>query len=214
MQYFVYIIGNNIHEQSPYSTCYVGVTNNLDRRWKYHQKSNYRVGVTIREHHLTYYKNMKVILIGTEGECYELEQQLRPKPYIGLNEAVGGEGGHTKYTPERNKKISNALKGRPMIWGGKVSTTRILLGLSKGANNPRAKNWMLVSPTGDKYVCSGRVQDMCKELGLLWSTLNHHKNNIVPPITEGGYGGFRKKSDDQFTRRQNSTGWALYDQEI
>ena len=34
MRYYVYIIGHKKDLKYPYTTCYVGVTNSLLRRWK------------------------------------------------------------------------------------------------------------------------------------------------------------------------------------
>lgn len=212
MQYFVYIIGKDLKDTSPYLNCYVGVTNDPKRRWKVHCNSQFTVGQFIRNNSLTYESNMDVIFMGSEEECFEIERSLRPFPMMGLNEAVGGGGGFTKYTPERGKKISSKLAGKvkSLDHKAKISSTRILNGASKGSSNGKAKKWKLISPDGIEYNNCGSVQDLCRDHKLLWSCLNKYKGRQVPPIVHG-YGGFRPINDEHLVLRQNSTGWALYE---
>lgn len=208
MQYFVYVIGQDL--EYPYSSCYVGVTNDLKRRWKYHSKSPYTVGCFIRENNLTYEINMKVIHMGTEQECFDVEATLRPRPMMGLNEAAGGCGGHTSYSTARNAKISAKLAGRDITWASKISEARLQAGTGRGSANGRARKWKLISPAGEEYNNHGSIQETCKSMSLLWSTLNKYKGSTVPPI-QTGYGGFRPLNDEHLALRQNTTGWSLHE---
>lgn len=212
MQYHVYIIGKNIQEDPPYLNCYVGVTNDPKRRWYLHSKSDYTVGTYIRSNSLTYEDHMHIVFSGSKEDCFAQEEALRPTPFIGLNEAAGGQGGYTIYSTDRNQKISKALKGREMTWGDKVSSTRLERGSGRGSLNPRAKRWQLISPQGEVYNVQGTIQSKCKELEIMWSCLNKYKNQAVPPIQVGGYGGFRALNEDHYTLRQNTVGWTLIEE--
>ena len=59
---------------------YVGITKNLKRRIREHTKEKDFVNGRIFE----------IFLCGTRNYCKEIEKQLRPKKYIGLNIAAGG----------------------------------------------------------------------------------------------------------------------------
>jgi predicted GIY-YIG superfamily endonuclease len=203
----VYVIGLSQDIVPPYLNCYVGVTNNLDRRWKYHAKSEYCVGRYIRKHNLVQNENMVVVFSGSEEDCFDREHQLRPLERIGLNEAVGGHGGFTLYSKERNDKISAALTGRKVTWIDKVVASR---GSYKGSKNPSAKKWRLVDPEGIEYHICGNLQEFCDERQLLVSSLTYYKGSPVPPIKSNGYGGYRAKSDSSKQKRENTSGWMLY----
>jgi hypothetical protein len=205
--YMVYVIGLQQDITPPYLNCYVGVTNDLDRRWKYHEKSKYSVGRYIRDHNLSQNDNMIVVFSGSEEECFDKEHQLRPLERIGLNEAAGGHGGFTSYSKERNDKISAALTGRKVTWMHKVVASR---GSYKGSNNPSAKTWRLVDPEGNEYDVCGSLQEFCDERYLLVSSLTYYKGKQVPPIKNNGYGGYRAKSEDSKQKRENTSGWMLY----
>ena len=212
MQYFLYIIGKT-EDLSDYEKCYVGVTNNPKQRWYHHTRSKFRIGNTIRKYKLTYENNMKVIFLGTERECFDKESELRPNANMGLNEAAGGLGGFTKYTQERNEKISAKMKTRKMTWGDKVSKTKKENGNAKGDKNVKAKRWLLISPKGKETPLHGNVASTCEELNLSASVLRIHKNKIVPPpnITSKR-GGYRFFNDEMHQRRVNTTGWCLKEQ--
>ena len=204
-QYVVYLIGES------FATGYVGVTRNKRRRWKYHTFSKYLVGDYIRQNKLSFSENvMKTLFEGTAEECFVIERNLRPYPYMGLNIAPGGYGGLRDYTPERNRKISDALKGRKNSWGSKISKAKKELGSTAGEKNPRAKKWKFTSPDGVEHVIIGNKQKFCDERGLLASCLVYHLGSSVPPIGEScGKGGYRAKSEKSLQRRCNSVGWTL-----
>lgn len=210
--YFVYHISatHNLNDG------YIGVTNNLERRWKYHSKSEYTIGRIIRNKGWTIENNMKIIFSGKEEDCYEMEILLRPKPLIGLNESAGGQGGN-KYEylsliskKIRNQKISQKLKGRNHTWGDKISKTRKEKQMAKGSNNPRAVKWKLISPQKEKFYIIGGLQKFCDENKLLRSCLRRYVNLIVPNINQNGFGGYRAKNKISEELRKNTTGWTLY----
>lgn len=209
MQYFVYIIGENTEEESPYPTSYVGVTNDPKNRWYGHSRSDHKIGKTLREYKFTYENNMKIIFMGDSSQCYEMENILRPTTNIGLNVAVGGHGGYTSYSKERNLKISKSLMGRTNTWGHKSGLTRKLSGLSVGANNGMAKKWLLTTPEGTTIEVHGNIQDTCKQLNILWRCLMKNKSNVVPDIITGKMGGFRAKSPEHLIMRKNTVGWKI-----
>jgi predicted GIY-YIG superfamily endonuclease len=206
MSYVVYVIGLQENLTPPYHNCYVGVTNDMDRRWKYHYNSKYSVGTYIRSHNLSR-DNMISIFSGTEEECFDKEYELRPYQYIGLNEAAGGHGGSTTYTKERNEKISAALTGRKITWADKIVASR---GSYKGSKNPSAKGWELLDPEGRKHEIYGNLQEFCDQNDLLLSSLTYYKGKRVPPIQSGGYGGYRAKNEESKRKRENTAGWLLY----
>lgn len=209
MQYFLYAIGNEENLIYPYDNCYIGVTNVLERRWKEHTKRNSIVGNYIRQYNLQFEKNMIVIQMGSDIECFAKEYQLRPFPMMGLNESAGGNGGYTSYSEKRNKTISEKLKNRKITWSNKVSNTRIQKCIAKGDKNPRAKSWELTSPDGNVIICKGNLQEICNENNLLVSCLKRYIGSVVPDIASNGYGGYRAKNDISRERRINSIGWKL-----
>lgn len=192
----------------PYDSCYIGVTNNLLARFNSHKKSKYTIGRYIRKYNLTF-ENMIVIFSGSEKECFERENKYRPLPLMGLNEASGGHGGYTSYTLERNRKISSSLEGRDITWNDKISATKKKLKQSVGEKNGNASTWKAYSPNGNEYIIHGTLDLFCKEHNLLSRTFRYYIDNVVPPPSFNGYGGFRAKNDKQKILRLNTTGWKL-----
>lgn len=208
--YYLYAIGTESMLLPPYEYCYVGVTNNLDRRWINHTTSSYTVGKFIRKHNLVKDKNMIVIFEGDEEKCFDLEAEYRPLPMIGLNEASGGRGGYTSYSEQRNNKISNSHKGKkkPADQVEKMRAT-ILKNGRAGAKNGRAKKWTLISPSKEIYDIEGDLSETCRKYNILESTMRYYKNEVVPTPNNNGYGGYRAKSKESFEMRINTTGWSL-----
>lgn len=205
--YYVYAIGPIIEiENKDYSNCYIGVTNDLEHRWiTGHSKSKYRVGDAIRENGWSIH-NMIIIYSGSKQECFNLERELRPMPMMGLNEASGGNGGYTKYTSERNQKISNALKGIPKTYGDKISKVRKENGSAKGEKNPKAVKWILKDPSGKEFNLNGSLFTFCDENKLSANTLRKYLNNVVP-LPSSKYRDYGKIEVRQI--RDNTTGWCL-----
>lgn len=203
MDYHVYVIGPA--SDTTFEHSYVGVTNDLNRRWKSHAKSPYKIGQTIRENGWDQ-SIMRVIFTGSDEECFLLEEQLRPEPNMGLNTASGGHGGFTSYTAERNKKISMANKGRKNTW---ITTGTFKDRDYSSEKNPNAKRWLLTSSSGEEYELRGNLTRFCKEKDLLETCLRRHTGTVVPAPNFSGYGGFRAKNETSLRRRLNTTGWRL-----
>lgn len=78
-EYLIYWIHNE-SETDIKTQGYVGITKNLKRRMREHSsKLNFLEGRTV-----------DIFLYGEKNYCKEIEYQLRPKKYIGLNIAAGG----------------------------------------------------------------------------------------------------------------------------
>ncbi|MCX7353089.1 MAG: GIY-YIG nuclease family protein [Proteobacteria bacterium] len=78
-EYLIYWIHNE-SETDIETQGYVGVTKNLKRRIREHSsKLNFLEDRTV-----------DIFLLGEKEYCKEIEYQLRPKKYIGLNIAAGG----------------------------------------------------------------------------------------------------------------------------
>lgn len=211
--YYVYAIGLIETLKFPWNNCYIGVTNNVERRWKRHAKSKYTVGNFIKSNNLSAEKNMIIIASGTEDYCFELESLLRPSPNTGLNEASGGKGGFTSYSEVRNKKISKALKGRKCEWGHKISFTKKTSGIACGKNNPKAKIWKISDPFGKEIIIEGSFLNFCKENNIMGNVMIKHIGKKVPAPTMNSYGGFRSINDVQKQRRENTIGWSIISSE-
>jgi hypothetical protein len=200
--YNVYVIGHHA-DLYPFLDSYVGVTNNVNRRWKEHLKSNSFVGRMIRQFGWNL-SNMRVIHSGPKDECYNLERKLRPFPMIGLNEAVGGFGGYSRYDAIRNQKLSDALKGRKITW-------HIDRPKNIGIDNPRAKKWVLTSPSGETFICHGNLGNFLRDKNLSGKLLRFYDGLPVPEPSVGKLGGYRAKTPELLEQRLNTTGWKLND---
>jgi len=206
--YYVYAIGLKKHLKEPYSNCYVGVSNNLKRRWQAHTKSKYTIGNFIRKNALTFEDNFVIVYKGGEEECYEMEEKYRPYPLMGLNEAAGGHGGYTNYSKERNDKISKSMTGKSKT----EEHVKKIIENRKSYNdeeNPNAKKWNIIDPQGKEYEVCGKFIKFCEENNLLYSCLMRYRGSEVPPINKNGYGGYRAKNEKSKFLRENTTGWTL-----
>jgi len=205
--YFVYAIGNlQDIEKENYSNCYIGVTNNPSLRWDAHVNSGYTVSRAINEFGWNFTENMKVIFSGDMESCFDMESKMRPMPLMGLNEAAGGRGGKTSYTLERNQKISKALSGRSKSEEHRKKISQSKIGVVGGANNPKAKNWILVDPNGNEYRTCGNLQDYCKQLGLCWAALSRNLGMVVGEISPK----YRDNGNPMNrVKRTNTIGWKL-----
>lgn len=208
---YVYAIGKTEELIPPYKNCYIGVTDDLDRRWDYHVRSEYTVGKYIRKHNLKR-ENMISIFETDKDECFEIEKMLRYKPSMGLNEATGGKGGYTSYTKERNEKISKAHKGKTLGENHKKKISIAKKGKSAGKKNNRAKKWILTSPSGVVYNIHGNLHEVCESLNLLTATLRYYVNSAVPEVASVKIGGFREKNEKSKDLRMNTTGWSLFEE--
>lgn len=201
--YYLY----HISDSKDLSTGYVGVTNNPEATWQRHLRSDFTIGRHIRKMNWTYEDNYAILMTGTAKMCFEMEERLRPKPYIGLNEASGGKGGHTVYTQERGKKISDALKGKPKSPEHIAKMKETLRdGRRSGSKNGRAKRKVVVSPDGIEYIVEGNWYAFCEDHNILWSVLWKYRGEVVPPVNEKK---FRPKDKGHREARDNTNGWWL-----
>ena len=183
---------------------YVGVTNDVPRRWQHHTRSLYTIGKEIRNRGWTF-DNLKVIYEGDAKDCFRLEETLRPTKNIGLNEASGGCGGYTIYTKERGDKISAALKGRKKTKEHRKALSESLIGKRKGMDNNQAKTWCVIDPEGKEYTIKGMLQGFCDEHNITRSALRKHIGERVPPTNSK----YREVSEELTARRNNTIGWRL-----
>lgn len=149
-------------------------------------------------------------------ECYNMENLLRPIPFMGLNEAVGGNGGYTSYTKERNEKISKYHTGKPKSEKHRenLSKYRIENKMSVGSKNNKARKWVLIEPDGTMHFIHGTFVQFCEERKLLPSALRYYRNRKVPAMKLNGYGGYRAKTEESLIMRTNTTDWSLFEAEF
>ena len=124
----VYWIAHKDHTDI-FSQGYVGVSNNVDYRWNTHKslKTNVHLKNAINKYG---WDNLvkKVVLIGEEDYCLEIENKLRPADKIGWNLVCGGGkppsalGKKFIRSPEWIEKIRLANLGRPSWNKGKKLT--------------------------------------------------------------------------------------------
>lgn len=109
---------------------YVGVSGNFAKRLEAHKIGNGNKNV-YEVFQSGDYIIVETAFEGTEDECYNYEQQLRPQQSLGWNIA---EGGGRPPSPLGDKaraaKASKSLKGRRITWGDKISAGR------RGKSNP------------------------------------------------------------------------------
>jgi hypothetical protein len=189
-----------------YSNCYIGVTNNPELRWNSHVKSGYTVSRAINENGWNFEDNMQILFSGDDESCFDMESKLRPMPLMGLNEAAGGRGGRTSYTPERGKKISQALSGKGKSEEHRKKISLAKTGVYEGENNPRAVSWVLIDPQGNEHKTRGNLQVFCEDLGLCWTALRANVGMVVGEISPK----FRDNGNPlNRLKRANTIGWKL-----
>jgi len=82
MTYLYWIYNDSCND--PSSDGYIGITEDVEHRFKQHIKKNPRIPTDCK---------IKVLFIGTREECFILESQYRPNKDIGWNSAAGGKHG-------------------------------------------------------------------------------------------------------------------------
>jgi len=196
---YVYAIGLKKDFVEPFENCYIGISNKPRRRYSEHKRSKFTVGQYIRKHDLTIDENMIIVSEGTAEECIAEEHRRRPKPYMGLNESMGGK---SAYTPDRNLRLGNSKRGIPKTQE-QMSETAIKNGSHLGKKNGRAKEWRIFDPSGNEYVIAGEFISFCKQNKISHAALRRHLDVPVPelnPISKQIKGKFRKI-------RNNTVGW-------
>jgi predicted GIY-YIG superfamily endonuclease len=172
---------------------YIGVSIDVERRWKEHNRDDFTVGREIRKQGWTF-DILKIIYEGTKQECYDLERRLRPTKNIGLNEASGGEGG-----------IGRSMKGIPKTKEHRKALSESRMGRFTGEENAYAKTWCVIDPEGKEYTIKGRFQGFCDEHNITRSALRKHIGERVPPTNSK----YREVSEELTARRNNTIGWRL-----
>jgi hypothetical protein len=119
---------------------YIGITEDVENRFKFHLKKNKRIPKNV---------SVKVLFEGTREECFALEYQYRPFSNIGWNSAVGGSHGWRigfKHSEETISKLKEAWtderKEKASEW--KTEQNKLLIGQKRpkqstamlGENNP------------------------------------------------------------------------------
>jgi predicted GIY-YIG superfamily endonuclease len=114
----------------PWRHGYIGISINLTSRLKRHRSK--RGTIKIKQFEAT------VLFRGTVDECFALEREIRPNPFVGWNIAEGGVGPQypkpsetirkmreaalRRYQdPQERIKMSEIQKGRKVTWGAKIS---------------------------------------------------------------------------------------------
>jgi hypothetical protein len=88
---------------------YIGVSKTPRKRFIKHKKKTSRhLGNAFKKYGELIEQN--IVWLGNEEICYELENQLRPNPQIGWNEAPGGVGANLLTVASKGGK---ANKGKP-----------------------------------------------------------------------------------------------------
>lgn len=122
----------------------------------------------------------------TYAEIYGEERALqRIEDFRKLQISRGGFGPrtHTKETKKRiQESVIQAHANRDCSHSEetKQKISRANKGRLAGANNPKAKHWILIDPNGVQHQANGNLRQKCKELGLSFSTIHaaHHYGRI------------------------------------
>lgn len=154
MIYIVYWIRNENHTNISLEG-YVGVTSNLPRRLREHKrnKDNYNVKKNLNQGAI-----IEIIASGTKEECYQLEQELRPEPYIGWNIIMGG-------------LISNGFKGRTHSEETKQTLRKLYKGKKRGPLSEETK-LKIKAKRGGKASHSKLTKEQVDEIKKLLSSSN------------------------------------------
>ena len=95
------------------------------------------------------------------------------------------------HTEATKKKISKATSGKNNPMYGKAHTNKTKALMSKikkgkhmGERNPNAKQFVLISPAGEKYFTNGNLKSKCLELGLNYATI-HASHLYKRPMRSG-----------------------------
>ena len=164
----VYWIAHKDHTDI-FSQGYVGVSNNVEYRWNTHKslKTNVHLKNAINKYG---WDNLvkKVVLIGEEDYCLEIESKLRSEDRIGWNLTKGGGKPPSSLgkkfgakTPETKAKISLAKKGVTVAWNkGKAWNeeikSKVSAGVKKLWQDPEYSKMMSMVRKGKPSVMLGK----------------------------------------------------------
>lgn len=163
---------------------YIGVTNNLARRWRRHKWDAHR-GSRLKFHqairkHGVYTWNTEVLCTAfTKEDALYLEPILIKEHNTveqGYNTDVGG--GSIPIMIGKNHPLYG--KPRPLEVRNKISANHAECG---GANNSNAKTFVLTDNQGRDYKVTGVLKRFCKEHKLGYSTVCRQLLTGVKPQT-------------------------------
>lgn len=206
-----------------YSEGYIGITNNPGLRFRQHLKS----AKAIKSNHKLYnamskYADfvMKILVISTRDQCFEIEEKLRPENNIGLNTLRGGYATYLKTTCKATKeKLSVSAKAAyaadPSLAArcGKTNTGRTLTqvhrerislggrGKQKAWMNSLADHsvWLLAEEIYQVFLQNPSIgyPSLSKRFGLVV-----HKTQSMLKLFRNGWNPFTDK-DYQTYKRKN-----------
>lgn len=104
----------------------------------------------------------------------EQERDKRLKTKL-KNGRLGGVRSHTEETKKRiQESVIQAHANRDCSHSEdtKQKISQANKGRLAGANNPKAKRWLLIDPNGTQHRVNGNLRQKCKELGLSFSTIH------------------------------------------
>ena len=171
--HYIYWIKKKDH-QDILSEGYVGYSNNPERRYEEHKKSNSRLGRVIQKHE----SNIDLIVVykfESEKEALLKEKELRPKQRIGWNIAQGGQIPPVLKDKETKEKISNTLKKKCVVpYCDKTHSTESIKKAKETKNrkkyrayhNPETLEWKMFSTTEEdipKDWIPGRKPKKCNK---------------------------------------------------
>ncbi len=158
---------------------YVGFTTQaLKRRLRCH-KTNHRIQSYVISEAIRKYGWDTLIVdevfVGSMQECLAKERELRPRPYIGWNIAVGGEATQIgrPQTEEHRRKISAALKGIPRTPEWRRNSSLAHRGLKQ---KPHVVELMRARMTGTRLSEELKRKISIKAMG--------HRRNVGRPLSE------------------------------
>lgn len=160
-----------------FSQGYVGVSKNTEARWLRHSRysDNQHLKAAIKKYG---WDNLikKVVLIGEETYCYDLEAKIRPAKQIGWNIAEGGAKPPT--SQYRGDDYVSPLKGvsRPTPWNVRRMRSE------KERKNMSEARKVKVKFEDNVY---NSFEDLAAHLGIKYSALT---NRIYRNATKYGYG--------------------------
>lgn len=136
----------------------------------------------------------------TYKEIYGDQSTKRIEHFRELQLSRGGFGPtvHTESTKSRIREsviIAHANRDCSHSEDTKNKISQANKGRLAGANNPKAKNWILTDPTGKAHYAHGNLRDKCKELGISFATMHKaYAENRIP--NRGSAAGWKIEHDN------------------
>lgn len=157
----------------------------------------------------------------TEEERKKLSQSIRnswtDERKIQWSNRMSGENNpfyNKSHTMETCQHLSDIRKGTVMSNDTKKKISKSITGIKRsedfknkhtGANNGRAKKYILINNVGNIILAHGNIQNIIKEYNLHFRTLlNNINKGPITNITKG-------KSKEQ---KENTLNWSIYDYDV